>query len=52
VIGGVGYRELGDQFEDEEHKRFGERGFENTVAEVAQLEGALGIHDLARFTPA
>jgi hemerythrin-like domain-containing protein len=51
VIGGKGYHELGEQFEEEEHKRFGEHGFENVVAEVARLEAALGIADLARFTP-
>jgi hemerythrin-like domain-containing protein len=51
VIGGAGYRELGDQFEEEEHKRFGDRGFENIVNEVARLEQALDIGDLAKFTP-
>ncbi|HXX29549.1 MAG TPA: hemerythrin domain-containing protein [Myxococcaceae bacterium] len=51
VVGGRAYRELGDQFEDEEHARFGEHGFENVVGEVAQLEARLGIGDLARFTP-
>jgi len=45
------YRELGEQFEEEEHRRFGEHGFEETVAEVAKLEAALGIGDLERFTP-
>jgi hemerythrin-like domain-containing protein len=44
------YRELGEKFEDEEHKRFGEGGFEKTVAEVAHLEDSLGIGDLAKFT--
>jgi len=51
VMGGRAYHELGEKFEEEEHKRFGEHGFENTVAEVARLEEALGIADLARFTP-
>jgi hypothetical protein len=50
VIGGSAYRELGEQFEDQEHARFGEHGFENAVAEVAQLEKRLGIDDLAAFT--
>ncbi|HTJ40873.1 MAG TPA: hemerythrin domain-containing protein [Kofleriaceae bacterium] len=44
-------KELGEQFEDEEHRRFGKAGFEGVVAEVAQLERALAIDDLARFTP-
>ncbi len=50
VVGRAAYRELGEQFEDEEHERFGERGFESTVADVARLETALGIGDLASFT--
>jgi hemerythrin-like domain-containing protein len=45
------YERLGDQFEDEEHRILGEGGFEKAVAEVAQLEQALGIFDLAKFTP-
>jgi hemerythrin-like domain-containing protein len=45
------YRELGEQFEDEEHERFGPRGFEDAVAEVANLEAALGLGDLSSFTP-
>jgi hemerythrin-like domain-containing protein len=49
VLGNHAYRELGEKFEDNEHARFGEHGFENTVAEVARLEAALGIADLARF---
>lgn len=51
VVGKDAYRELGEQFEDEEHRRFGEHGFETTVAEIAKLEAVLGIADLARFTP-
>jgi len=51
VVGRAGYLELGEQFEDREHEIFGEHGFENTVAEVARLETALGIADLAKFTP-
>ncbi|HEY6908651.1 MAG TPA: hemerythrin domain-containing protein [Myxococcales bacterium] len=50
----VGEREwdkLGDIFEDREHQLFGERGFEGKVDEVAGIEQALGIADLARFTP-
>jgi hemerythrin-like domain-containing protein len=50
VIGRSAYRELGEQFEEQEHARFGERGFENTVAEIARLETTLGIDDLAKFT--
>jgi hemerythrin-like domain-containing protein len=50
VVGGSQYRELGEKFEDEEHRRFGKHGFEQTVAQVAQLEAALDIADLAQFT--
>ena len=49
VVGG-GYRELGAEFEEQEHQLFGEGGFEKTVAEVASIEAALGIGDLAKFT--
>lgn len=51
VVGASGYVELGEQFEDNEHRRFGEHGFEDMVKEVAALETALGIHELDRFTP-
>ncbi len=42
---------LGDQFEDEENRLFGENGFERTVDQVAALEKRLGIYDLDSFTP-
>lgn len=51
VMGRAGYRELGEQFEHKEHELFGEGGFRTIVAQVADLERALGIHDLASFTP-
>jgi hemerythrin-like domain-containing protein len=51
VVGNSAYRELGEQFEDREHEKFGDKGFENTVGEVAKLETALGIEDLDKFTP-
>lgn len=51
VIGRSGYRELGERLEDDEHERFGPHGFEKVVAEVAEIEQALGIGDLARMTP-
>jgi hemerythrin-like domain-containing protein len=42
---------LGDRFEDQEHKLLGSGGFEGSLKEVGDLEKALGIHDLAKFTP-
>lgn len=42
---------LGEQFEKEEDKLFGEGGFEKVVEQVAGFEKKLGIHDLDRFTP-
>ncbi len=51
VVGRSEYAELGERFEDDEHKRLGDHGFEDTVAEVARIETALGIFDLAAFTP-
>jgi hemerythrin-like domain-containing protein len=43
---------MGDQFESQEHKMFGEEGFEGQVGRVGELEKKLGIFDLAKFTPA
>ncbi len=51
LVGAKEYDALGDAFEDKEHALFGPKGFEGVVAEVAQLEQALGIYDLASFTP-
>jgi hemerythrin-like domain-containing protein len=51
VVGGKQYLELGGWFEARERQLFGERGFENAVIEVSRLEQALGIADLASFTP-
>lgn len=42
--------DLGEQFEKEEDRLFGEEGFEKTVDQVAVLEKQLDIHDLAQFT--
>jgi hemerythrin-like domain-containing protein len=42
---------LGDRFEDQEHKLLGGGGFEGSLKDVGDLEKALGIHDLSKFTP-
>jgi hemerythrin-like domain-containing protein len=51
LIGAKEVKELGEQFEKEEHRLFGDEGFEKTVDEVAAIEKQLGIGDLAKFTP-
>jgi len=45
------YDSLGEEFEKNEHKLFGDDGFEAMVDKVATVEKSLGIYDLARFTP-
>ncbi len=51
VVGAKEVKELGERFEEEEHRLFGDDGFEKAVDEVAAIEKQLGIHDLAKFTP-
>src|SRR6516165_549301 len=41
---------MAENFERDEHRKFGEDGFEMMVDRVARLERALGIYDLAKFT--
>ena len=45
------YEDLGNAFEEKEHRLFGKEGFEKVVAQVAALEKELGIYELSRFTP-
>jgi hemerythrin-like domain-containing protein len=45
------YDALGEEFEKNEQKKFGQDGFETMVAKVADIEKSLGIYDLAQFTP-
>jgi hemerythrin-like domain-containing protein len=51
VLGHKQVQELGEQFESEEHRLFGEGGFEKAVDQVAAVEKQLGIYELAAFTP-
>jgi hemerythrin-like domain-containing protein len=44
-------KDLGEQFEKEEDRLFGDEGFEKTVDQVAAIEKQLGIYDLDQFTP-
>ncbi|MFD1112871.1 hemerythrin domain-containing protein [Sphaerisporangium aureirubrum] len=46
------FARLAEVFEAEEHRRFGQHGFTTMVHKVADIERALHIHDLSRFTPA
>lgn len=45
------YFALGEEFEDKEHKLFGEDGFDTIVEKVANIEKQLGIYELSKFTP-
>jgi hemerythrin-like domain-containing protein len=45
------YDSLGEEFEKNEHKLFGEAGFESMVTKVEEIEKGLGIYDLSLFTP-
>ncbi|WP_035040590.1 hemerythrin domain-containing protein [Desulfovibrio sp. X2] len=45
------YAEYGERFEELETKQLGAKGFEKTLATVAELEKSMGIADLASFTP-
>jgi len=50
TVGDREWRLLGERFEEEEHAKFGEHGFEDAVEQIAELERAFEIHDLAKFT--
>jgi hemerythrin-like domain-containing protein len=45
------YDALGEDFEKNEKKHFGEDGFESVLNKVADLEKRFNIFDLAQFTP-
>ena len=45
------YDSLGEEFENNEHKIFGEDGFETMVNRVSEIEKKLGIYELGQFTP-
>ena len=42
--------EMGDKFEEIERQQFGKDGYEDAVAQIGQIEQALGLADLAQFT--
>ena len=39
-----------DKFEEIERQQFGKDGYEDAVAQIGQIEEALGLVDLAQFT--
>jgi hemerythrin-like domain-containing protein len=43
--------ELGDQFEEIEHKTFSKDGFDDAEETISKIEETLGFADLAQFTP-
>jgi hemerythrin-like domain-containing protein len=42
--------EMGERFEDIEHRQFGKDGYEDAVSQIGQIEQVLGFADLAQFT--
>jgi hemerythrin-like domain-containing protein len=50
LVGKHEYEELGETFEDKEKQMLGDHGFEHAVDEVARLERAFGLDDLAKLT--
>jgi hemerythrin-like domain-containing protein len=42
--------EMGERFEDIEHRQFGKDGYEDAVKQISQIEQVLGLADLAQFT--
>jgi len=51
LSGRAHYRELGENLDDRERVLRGSQGFDQTLAEVAKLETALGIGGLAKQPP-
>ncbi|MEP6849127.1 MAG: hemerythrin domain-containing protein [Acidobacteriota bacterium] len=45
------YDEMNDKFEEIEHQQFGEDGFEDAVKQIGEIEVALGLDDISKFTP-
>ena len=43
-------KELGEKFEEIEHREFGKDGFDDAVEKIGRIEDTLGYADLAQFT--
>jgi hemerythrin-like domain-containing protein len=50
IVPAKDFRDMAEIFEDEEHRRFGQAGFQGVVDKVAEIEKGLGIFDLSQFT--
>jgi hemerythrin-like domain-containing protein len=42
--------EMGDKFEEIEHQQFGADGYADAVQHISNIEGSLGLADIAQFT--
>ncbi len=51
IVSAHEYGSLGEEFEEKEHRLFGDDGFGTMVEHIASIKKSLGIHDLAQFTP-
>jgi hemerythrin-like domain-containing protein len=51
IVSGHEFDTIGEEMEKREHQHFGEDGFEKAVAQVAEIEKKIGLHDLEQFTP-
>jgi len=51
VVGPEEFKQMGEKFEEIEHERFGEEGFQRFVNQIAEIEKVLGIYELSQFTP-
>jgi len=51
IVSARDYDTLGEEFEEKEHRLFGEDGFQKMVDRVAGIEKQFGLYDLAQFTP-
>jgi len=51
VVSANEFDSLGEAFEKQEDKLFGDDGFFKVVDQVAEIEKKLGIYDLSKFTP-
>jgi hemerythrin-like domain-containing protein len=51
VVSANEFDSMAEDFEKDETRKFGRDGFESMVDRVASIEKAIGINDLAAFTP-